>query len=404
MRFLQAAARELRRRRGADPDRRLDRARAATRYRPEEALDREAAAAFHAPQVAALAEAGPDYLIAQHAARRQPRRAASPTRSRPPACRTSSASSSVPTAPCSTARRWPPRSSAIDAATASAPAGYGINCVHPSRAGRRARRRRRRPPGAIVLLPGERLGAEPRRAGRPRRARRRRARRARRARCTTSRARFGIRALGGCCGTGTEHIAALARRAPTASGGGDQRHAGEDDARARLLQRATAAPTGRCARTARSARGRGRSAPTRRTAGPRLRACTDRIQPAPFAIAMPSSARDSRAVRDRRAADERQQHERRGREDLPERREPERAGVRRLARDHVVRAERERRRDGEDQRQPRVHGGRRVLVGDGAGDHDHAADRERDADQLARPTAARPGRGPRSRAPPCRRR
>ena len=32
-------------------------------YRPEEALDRAAAAAFHTPQVAALAEARPDYLI-----------------------------------------------------------------------------------------------------------------------------------------------------------------------------------------------------------------------------------------------------------------------------------------------------------------------------------------------------
>ena len=199
-------------------------------YRPGEALAREAAAAFHAPQVAALAEAGPDYLIGNTL----------PAVAEARGIADAFAATGLPYILSFVVRAdgavldGTPLSTAIeviDAATASAPAGYGINCVHPSllaealdAAGPAAGRISYYQANASALSPEELDGRDELDADDP---------------VALARsmhevaARFGIRALGGCCGTGTEHIAALAREA--ASGGGDQRHAGEDDAGARAL-------------------------------------------------------------------------------------------------------------------------------------------------------------------------
>jgi homocysteine S-methyltransferase len=97
----------------------------------------------------------------------------------------------------------------IDAATASAPAGYGINCVHPSviagalaTAGDAARRVSYFQANASALQPDELDGRDELDADDPE------------ALAVAMRdvgRRFGIRALGGCCGTGTAHIDALAR-------------------------------------------------------------------------------------------------------------------------------------------------------------------------------------------------
>ncbi len=100
-------------------------------YRPHEALGREAAAAFHAPQVAALAEAGPDYLIANTL----------PAVVEARGIADAFAATGLPyilsfvVRADGTVLDGTPLERAIDdidAATASAPAGYGINCVHPS--------------------------------------------------------------------------------------------------------------------------------------------------------------------------------------------------------------------------------------------------------------------------------
>ncbi len=99
----------------------------------------------------------------------------------------------------------------IDDATAVAPAGYGINCVHPSvlgdalaAAGDAAERVVYYQANASALTPDELDGRDELDADDPE---------ALAAAMHDVGVRFGIRALGGCCGTGTEHIAALARRA-----------------------------------------------------------------------------------------------------------------------------------------------------------------------------------------------
>ena len=178
-------------------------------YRPAEALDREAATAFHAVQVAALAEAGPDYLIANTL----------PALSEAHGIADAFAATGLPyivsfvVRPDGTVLDGTPLRRAIeriDAATDTPPAGYGINCVHPSvlvdalaGAGDAARRVVYYQANASALSPDELDGRDELDADEPE---------ALAAAMHDVGARFGIRALGGCCGTGTEHIAALARR------------------------------------------------------------------------------------------------------------------------------------------------------------------------------------------------
>jgi S-methylmethionine-dependent homocysteine/selenocysteine methylase len=196
-------------------------------YRPEEALAREAAAAFHTPQVTALAEAGPDYLIANTL----------PAVGEARGIADAFAATGLPYILSFVVRAdgavldGTPLQVAIDeidAATSSAPAGYGINCVHPSlladaleAAGSAAGRIVYYQANASALGPEELDGRDELDADAPEALARS---------MHEVAARFGIRALGGCCGTGTEHLVALARL-----GGGDQRHADEDDAGARAL-------------------------------------------------------------------------------------------------------------------------------------------------------------------------
>jgi homocysteine S-methyltransferase len=179
-------------------------------YKPEEALDREAAAAFHAAQVAALAEAGPDYLIANTL----------PAVSEAHGIADAFAATGLPyivsfvVRPDGTVLDGTPLRRAIeriDDATSVAPAGYGINCVHPSvlgdalaAAGDAAERVVYYQANASALTPDELDGRDELDADDPE---------ALAAAMHDVGVRFGIRALGGCCGTGTEHIEALARRA-----------------------------------------------------------------------------------------------------------------------------------------------------------------------------------------------
>lgn len=179
-------------------------------YRPEEALDRAAAATFHAPQVAALADAGPDYLIGNTL----------PAVSEAHGIADAFAATGLPyivsfvVRPDGTVLDGTPLRHAIeliDGATSAAPAGYGINCVHPSvlvealtAAGDATRRVVYYQANASALSPDELDGRDELDADEPE---------ALAAAMHDVSVRFGIRALGGCCGTGTEHIEALARRA-----------------------------------------------------------------------------------------------------------------------------------------------------------------------------------------------
>ncbi len=178
-------------------------------YRPQEALERAAAAAFHAPQVAALAEAAPDYLIANTL----------PAVSEALGIADAFAATGLPyivsfvVRPDGTVLDGTPLRraiEAIDGATSAAPAGYGINCVHPSvlgdalaAAGDAAERVAYYQANASALSPDELDGRDELDADEPE---------ALAAAMYDVGARYGIRALGGCCGTGTEHIEALARR------------------------------------------------------------------------------------------------------------------------------------------------------------------------------------------------
>jgi homocysteine S-methyltransferase len=178
-------------------------------YRAEESLDRAAAAAFHAPQIAALAGAGPDYLIANTLP------AVSEAHGIADACAATGLSyvlSFVIRADGTVLDGTPLRSAieAIDAATTTAPAGYGVNCVHPTVLGRAlavagtdaARRVVYYQANASALSPEELVRLTDLDAERPD---------ALAAAIDDVRTRFGIRAIGGCCGTGTEHIEAMAR-------------------------------------------------------------------------------------------------------------------------------------------------------------------------------------------------
>ncbi len=198
-------------------------------YRPGEAPGRAAAAAFHAPQATALAEAGSDFLIGNTLPAVDEARGIADV----------FASTGLPYILSFVVRAdgavldGTPLRTAIETidATASVPAAYGINCVHPSllaealeAAGTAAGRIAYYQANASALGPEELDGRVELDADDPDALARA---------MHDVGARFGIRALGGCCGTGTEHIAALARLG--VSGCGDQRDAGEDDAGAGAL-------------------------------------------------------------------------------------------------------------------------------------------------------------------------
>jgi homocysteine S-methyltransferase len=188
-------------------------------YRPAAALTRHDAAAFHAPQVDALASAAPDYLIANTLP------AVSEARGMADAC----AATGVPYLLSFVVRgdgtvldgtRLADAIALIDDTASVPPAGFGVNCVHPTVL---ARALQATGPAAVrvvyfqanasALTPEELVGSEELVGDGP-------AELAEAIR--TVRDHFGIRALGGCCGTGTAHIAAIATAcelAPAGDGG-----------------------------------------------------------------------------------------------------------------------------------------------------------------------------------------
>jgi homocysteine S-methyltransferase len=176
-------------------------------YRPGEALTRHDGAAFHAPQVEALASATPDFLIANTLP------AVSEARGMADAC----AATGVPyllsfvVRADGTVLDGTPLAEAIaliDDTAPVPPAGFGVNCVHPTVL---ARALKATGPAAVrvvyfqanasALSPEELVGSEELVGDGPAELAD--------AICTV-RDHFGIRALGGCCATGTEHIAAIA--------------------------------------------------------------------------------------------------------------------------------------------------------------------------------------------------
>jgi homocysteine S-methyltransferase len=188
-------------------------------YQPGEALTRHDSAAFHSSQIEALSEAAPDYLIANTLP------AVSEARGMADAC----AATGVPYLLSFVVRRdgtvldGTPLGDAIaliDDTARVPPAGFGVNCVHPTvlaRAlavtGPAAVRVVYFQANASALTPEELVGRAELVGDGP----------AELADAVRDvRDHFGIRALGGCCGTGTEHIDAIARAcelAPAGDGG-----------------------------------------------------------------------------------------------------------------------------------------------------------------------------------------
>ena len=179
-------------------------------YRPEEALSQDEAAAFHAPQVQALAETAVDFLMASTL----------PAFSEALGLATALAETNRPYTlsfvlrPQGTLLDGTPLRRAIseiDNAVARPPMGYFINCVHPTvleaalTAGRIDDDARRligfqantsaRSPEELVTLAD--LETEDPTAFA--------------AAMAHVHQRFGIAILGGCCGTDTRHIDAIAR-------------------------------------------------------------------------------------------------------------------------------------------------------------------------------------------------
>jgi homocysteine S-methyltransferase len=176
-------------------------------YRPNEAPSRHEAAAFHAWQIDALVEARPDFLIGNTLP------AVSEARGMADAC----AATGVPyvlsfvVRPDGTVLDGTPLGDAIaliDDTAPVPPVGFGVNCVHPTVlgwalavTGPAAARVVYFQANASALTPEELVGSADLLGDRP----------AELAEATrVVRDHFGIRALGGCCGTSTEHIAAIA--------------------------------------------------------------------------------------------------------------------------------------------------------------------------------------------------
>ncbi len=171
-------------------------------YRPEEGLTAEEAARFHRPQAKALAAAGVDFLLASTL----------PAAEEAVGIARAMAPLGVPyllsfiiTADGALLDGTPLRAATarIDGAVSPAPAAYMVNCVHTSVFARAAPPERvmglqantsRRSPRELEGLP-ELETEEPRIFAEG---------------MAELRRRFGLRILGGCCGTDQRHIEALA--------------------------------------------------------------------------------------------------------------------------------------------------------------------------------------------------
>ena len=176
-------------------------------YQPGEAPSRHDAAAFHAWQIDALTEARPDFLIGNTLP------AVSEARGMADAC----AATGLPYVLSFVVRpdgtvldgtRLADAIALIDDTAPVPPTGFGVNCVHPTvlgwalaAAGPAAVRVLYFQANASALKPEELVGSADLLGDGP----------AELAEATrVVRDHFGIRALGGCCGTGTDHIAAIA--------------------------------------------------------------------------------------------------------------------------------------------------------------------------------------------------
>lgn len=171
-------------------------------YRPEEALAADEAARFHRWQARVLAEAGPDFLFASTL----------PAAGEALGIARAMAPMGLPyllsfvvTADGTLLDGAPLREAIaqIDRDVSPAPAGYLVNCVHTTVFGRAA------PPPRVVGLQANTSAKSPREleglahleSEEPRQFAEGMA---------ELRRRFGLRILGGCCGTDGRHIAALA--------------------------------------------------------------------------------------------------------------------------------------------------------------------------------------------------
>lgn len=176
-------------------------------YRPEEALSEADAASFHAEQARALAAAEPDFLFAATLP------AASEARGLARAlagCALPYCLSFLITAEGNLLDGTPIRElmASIDADVSPAPAGYFVNCVHPAVLETALGVQRperligfqantsRKAPGELEGLAELETEDPEIFAGR----------------MAALRDRFGLRVLGGCCGTDGRHIRALAAR------------------------------------------------------------------------------------------------------------------------------------------------------------------------------------------------
>jgi homocysteine S-methyltransferase len=181
-------------------------------YRPEEALASELARAFHAPQIDALAAAAPDFLMA----------ATLPAFSEAAGIARAMEATAVPyilsfvLLPDGRLLDGTPFGdaiAAIDDASSRRPAGYAVNCVHPSVFAAAAGHLPERALARIVAFQGNTSRLPPWELdGREELDTEDAAHFA--AETDTARLRGGARMVGGCCGTDARHVAAIAELLP----------------------------------------------------------------------------------------------------------------------------------------------------------------------------------------------
>lgn len=181
-------------------------------YKPEEAPPEEEAFDFHRPQIDGLVRGGVDFLVAMTfpalpeavGIARALARTGKPYLVSFVMRRTGTLLDGTPLG-AAIAR--------IDAAAAPLPAGYGVNCVHPTVLGQALDGAERLSPGisrrivsfnanTSALEPEELDGAAELKTESPALLA---------AAIGEVRRKFGLPVIGGCCGTGTEHLAAMAR-------------------------------------------------------------------------------------------------------------------------------------------------------------------------------------------------
>lgn len=181
-------------------------------YTPAEAPDAAAAAAFHAPQVAALAEGGVDFLYAATLPALGEARgiaAAMATTGLPYVLSfvVDGAGALLDGTPLAAAMR------AIDASSARAPLGYALNCVHPRRFAAALERLESEGTGLVgrvLSFQANTADLEPHQLAELTDLQVEDADTLAEAMLGSYR-RFGVPCYGGCCGTDTRHIEALAR-------------------------------------------------------------------------------------------------------------------------------------------------------------------------------------------------